>query len=322
MAEGGRLLRRLVVPAVGLTVAAAARARRRGRNVRPGYPYFAGAPLLIAHRGGSRLAPENTLIAFERAIRWWRADVLELDVHPTRDGEAVVIHDQTLDRTTDASGPVAEHSLAEIRLLDAGARFTPDAGESFPFRGRGIGVPTLRDVLTTFPGMRVNIEIKDGRAQEGVWEAIRAADAIDRVLIAAGSSKNRARLNQYPVPVSAGAEELRPFILQLRLGLLLYTPAVDALQVPDEWKGRRVLTPELVRAGHRRNLPVHVWTVDEVEAMNRYLDWGVDGVVTDRPDRLARLLHERVGRPLPPGPPDPLSEPVLERLLLDWRAPE
>src|SRR5690606_19540296 len=151
-----------------------------------------------------------------------------------RDGEAVVFHDDTLDRTTDGSGRVDQHDLDEIRALDAGFRFTPD-GADFPFRGRGIRVPTLLEVLEAFPGMRVNIEIKNGAAQERVWESIRAAEATERVLIAAGSARNRARLDHYPVPVSAGKEELRPFIAQLRLGLILYTPAVDALQVPDRW---------------------------------------------------------------------------------------
>jgi glycerophosphoryl diester phosphodiesterase len=308
--------RRILLPALAMAATTGAvLLQTRRRELRPGSAFFAGSPLLIAHRGGSGLAPENTLLAFRRALDWWRADVLELDVQPSRDGEAVVIHDPTLDRTTDGSGPVSEHSLAEIQQLDAGYRFTPDGGSTYPFRGQGVGVPKLAEVLAAFPDTRVNIEIKDGRAQEAVWEAIRETDALDRVLIAAGSNRNRARLKDYPVPVSAGKEDLQPFIAQLRLGIILYMPPVDAFQIPDYWDGKQVLTPELVQAARQRNVPVHVWTVDEVEAMKRYLDWGVDGIVTDRPDRLASLLHERTGRPLPPGPPDPCPEPFLERLL-------
>lgn len=314
MAEKPHRTRQLLLPALGLTAAGVALFRSRTRDLRPGAAYLAGAPLLIAHRGGSKLAPENTLLAFERALSWWRSDLIELDVQPTRDGEVVVFHDATLDRTTDGRGPVVEHDLDQIRTLDAGYRFTAD-GQNFPFRGRGIGVSTLKEVLEAFPGVRINIEIKDGRAQDRVWETVRETEAMGRVLVAAGSTRDRLRLKGYPVPVSAGKEEIRPFIAQLRLGLVLYTPPVDALQVPDFWEGRQVLTPELVRAAHSRNIAVHVWTVDEIEAMTRYLDWGVDGIVTDRPDRLARLLHERMGRPLPPGPPDPLPEPFLERLL-------
>jgi glycerophosphoryl diester phosphodiesterase len=311
-----RPMRRLLLPMAGATAATVAFLRLRGGRQRPGSPYLAGAPLLIAHRGGSALAPENTLLAFDRAVHWWNADILELDVQPTRDGEAVVFHDGTLERTTDGEGPVANHTLDEIRSLDAGYRFTPDGGASHPFRGRGIGVPTLAEVLDAFPNVRVNIEIKDGRTQKRVWDSVRDGNAVDRVLIAAGDSRNRARLRGYPVPVSAGRTEMRLFIAQLALGRILHTPAIDALQVPDTWEGRRIVTREMVDAARALNIPVHVWTVDEVEDMRRLLDWGVDGIITDRPDRLARLLHERVGRPLPPGPPQPAPEPFLEQLLL------
>jgi len=310
--RGARLL---LFPVAGLA-AAAALLRWKSAPCRPGSPYLAGAPLLVAHRGGAKLAPENTLLAFERAVRWWGADMLEIDVHATRDGEIVVFHDATLDRTTDGTGRVRDHTLEEIRGFDAGYRYTADGGSTFPFRGMGLGVPTLREVLEALPGVRINIEIKDGRAQEGVWTAVRDAEAMDRVLFAAGSSRDRARLRGYPVPTSAGKEELRIFYLQVWLGLGAYTPEVDALQIPDRWKGQQIASEEFVRAAHRRNLAVHVWTVDEVAEMERLLDWGVDGIMTDRPDRLARLLHERGGRPLPPGPPDPLPEPSLERLLL------
>jgi glycerophosphoryl diester phosphodiesterase len=305
----------LAVAAAAVAVGAAVR-RRRDAGHRPGSAYFAGAPLLCAHRGGARLAPENTILAFERAIGWWSADMLELDVQPTRDGEAVVFHDATLERTTDGAGPVAEQSLARMRELDAGFRFSPDGGRSYPFRGRGIAVPTLAEVLAACPTVRVNIEIKDGRAQERVWEVIREAGATDRVLIAAGRLRDRLAVSHYPVPVSASEDQIRAFYLQSRLGLpTLYRPRVDALQIPDRWDGRQVCTPEVVRAAHAINVPVHVWTVDDVDAMHRLLDWGVDGIMSDRPDRLARVLHQRTGRPLPPGPPDTPPEVFLEPLL-------
>jgi glycerophosphoryl diester phosphodiesterase len=314
VAEEARPKRRVLVPVLGLAVAGLTLLRASRRSPRPGAAYLAGAPLLIAHRGGSLLAPENTLLAFERALAWWGADIFELDVQPTADGEVVVFHDATLDRTTDGSGLVAAHTLEEIRQLDAGFRFTPD-GVEFPFRGCGIRVPTLAEVLATFPGVRINIEIKDGRAQERVWETIRETGATERVLIASGSTRDRARLAGYPVPVSAGREEITLFLAQLRLPFRPYTPAVDALQVPDVWEGRQVLSPALVEAAHARNIPVHVWTVDDPALMRRYLDWGVDGIVTDRPDLLGRILHQRIGRPLPTGAPEPLPESFLERLL-------
>ncbi|HEX2188056.1 MAG TPA: glycerophosphodiester phosphodiesterase family protein, partial [Longimicrobiaceae bacterium] len=179
--------------------------------MRPGHPYLAGAPLLIAHRGGSALAPENTLEAFRRALEWWRADLLEIDVQPTADGEAVVIHDATVDRTTDGAGPVAELRLAELRRLDAGYRFTPDGGLTFPFRGRGVGLATLEETLRAFPEARVNVEVKDGRAQEAVWETVHDLGATRRVLVAAGRRANRSRFRDYPGPTSASAEEMQSF---------------------------------------------------------------------------------------------------------------
>ncbi|HEU0013424.1 MAG TPA: glycerophosphodiester phosphodiesterase [Longimicrobium sp.] len=289
---------------------------RRAPGARPGHRYLAGAPLLIAHRGGSALAPENTLTAFRRALDWWRADLLEIDVQPTRCGEAVVIHDATVDRTTDGAGPVARFSLDEIRRLDAGHRFTPDGGRSFPFRGTGVRLSTLREVLEALPDARVNVEIKDGRAQDAVRAAIYDLDAQHRVLVAAGDARNRRRLADYPGPTSAGAQQLYAFYaLHLARLARFHRPTVDAHQMPERNGGRQVLNPRWVAEAHAHNLAVHVWTVDEEADMRRLLAWGVDGIITDRPDRLARVLHQTHGRPLPPGPPADAAEPWLERLL-------
>jgi glycerophosphoryl diester phosphodiesterase len=273
-------------------------------RAQPGAVYFAGAPLLIAHRGGSALAPENTIEAFGRAVNWWRADILELDVQPTRDGGVVVFHDDTLDRTTDGSGPVSERTIDQLRQLDAGFRFQASDGSSTPFRSAGIRIPTLAEVLDAFPHVRVNVEIKDGRAQDRVLETILAAGATHRVLVAAGKKKRRARFRRYAGAVSASGEEMRAFYAAFRLrSLFLCRPEYGVLQMPERYAGRQVLTPDLIRAAHRMNLAVHVWTVDEDSDMRRLLEWGVDGIVTDRPDRLSSVLHEMYGRPLPPGPP-------------------
>lgn len=283
---------------------------RRERRA-PGHPYFAGSPLLIAHRGGALLAPENTLLAFERALSWWESDVLELDVQPTRDGEAVVLHDPTLERTTDGAGEVKKQTLSALRRLDAGYRFSPD-GSSFPFRGRGIGIPTLAEVLEAFPRARVNVEIKDGACAPAVSRAVSRAGARHRVLIAAGHP--RQRIPGYR-PNSAAVGDVRRYVTLHRLRIArLRRPAVDAFQVPEEKDGERWLTPRMVQELQRMNVPVHVWTVNREEDMERLLSWGVDGIITDRPDRLARLLHRTHGRPLPPGMPDPPPEEFLRSL--------
>lgn len=282
---------------------------------RQGHTYFAGAPLLIAHRGGAALAPENTLLAFRRALEWWRADILEVDVQPTADGEAVVIHDPTLDRTTDGAGPVSAHTFAQLKRYDAGFRFSPD-GRTFPLRGRGERIVSFDQLLAAFPASRINVEVKDGRAADRVWETIQEHRATRRVLVAAERLRNRRRFAAYPGPVSAAREEMLPFWVAHRVGLPgLYTPPVDALQVPEQSGGVRVVSPRLVRHAHARNLPVHVWTINESADMERLLAWGVDGIISDRPDRLARVLHRLYHRPVPPGPPEGGAEPFLERLL-------
>jgi glycerophosphoryl diester phosphodiesterase len=283
---------------------------------RPGHRYLAGGPLLLAHRGGSRLAPENTLYAFQRALDWWRSDLLEIDVQPTRDGDAVVIHDPTVDRTTDGAGPVSSFTVSELKALDAGYRFTPDGGATFPYRGMGIGLSTIREVLEALPDARINIEIKDGRAQQAVWDAVHDLHAVHRVLIAAGDRNNRSRFRTYPGPVSAGKQDVVAFYaLHKAHAVRLWTPTVDVFQIPEILEGRRVMDRRMVKELQARNVAVHVWTIDDETDLRRLLEWGVDGIVTDRPDRLARVLHETHGRSLPPGPPPGEPDPWLERLL-------
>lgn len=266
------------------------------------HPVLAGAPLLIAHRGGSGLAPENTLAAFQQAVDDWDADMIELDVHATADGECVVIHDPTVDRTTDGVGRVDRMTLAELRELDAGYRFTPDGGATFPFRGRGVKIPTIDEVLESLPGMRLTVEVKTGAAQAPLFAALRRHGAEERVIVAGEQESSRTLFGEYPGPTSASFRQAMSFYILARLGLSRFWRApVVAVQIPERWKGRQVLTPRLVRAFHRRGVAVHIWTVNEEAAMERLLDWGVDGIVTDRPDRLADLLMARGLRPPAPA---------------------
>lgn len=271
------------------------------RRPRPGHPYMAGAPLLFAHRGGAALAPENTLEAFRGALEDWGADVLEMDVHRTRDGKLVVIHDPTVDRTTDGTGPVAEMSATELRELDAGYRFENPHGEP-SFRGRGVRVPFFEEVLEAFPRTRLNVDAKGRGVMSHLMHEVKRHGAEQRVLLASAEDPARADRFGYPGPTSASRRQIRGFYLLHRLpGGGPYTPSTDALQIPYRWEGRQVTTPRLIREAHRRNLPVHVWTIDDPGTMRELLVWGADGVQTDRPDLLARVLHEEAGRPLPHG---------------------
>jgi glycerophosphoryl diester phosphodiesterase len=269
---------------------------------------LAGAPLLIAHRGGAGLAPENTLAAFHNGAATWGADMIELDVHASADGHCVVIHDHTVDRTTDGSGDVAAMPLAQLRELDAAYRFTAD-GATYPWRGRAVRIPTIDEVLEALPAMRFTVEVKSAAAQAPLFAAIARLNARARVIAAGMHDADRAQFCDYRGAVSASTEELRRFYLRFRLGLgRFFPPRADVVQVPESWEGRTIVTPQLVRRLAAVGIPVHVWTVDEPHDMHRLLDWGVAGIITDRPDVLGRVLHERTGRPLMPAhtpPADP-----------------
>ncbi len=266
---------------------------------------MAGAPLFFAHRGGAKLAPENTIEAFRSAVEVWGADVLEMDVHCTRDGELVVLHDDHVDRTTDGAGAVRDLTLRDVQGLDAGFRFRDLNGEA-SFRGRGVRIPLFRDVLEVLPGTRMNVDAKAAEAMPRLLALIREVRADHRILLASVGEKGRADRLGYRGATSATRRQIRLFVYMHRLPWGgPYTPRADALQVPFRWKGKQIASPRLIREAHRRNIPVHVWIVDDPEIMRRLLEWGVDGIQTDRPDLLARVLYEETGRPLPRGLRDP-----------------
>jgi glycerophosphoryl diester phosphodiesterase len=283
--------------------------------MRPGHPYLAGAPLLVAHRGGASLAPENTLTAFIAAVERWGADMIELDAHVTRDGEVVVIHDPSVDRTTDGTGPVAEMTWAEVRELDAGARWRTPDGDA-PFAGKGIGIPRLSDLLERLPDTRLNVDAKAPGVAGPLVDVVRSHGAEHRVLLAAEHERLRAdALGRWNGPVGATRRQIAGFMVLARLPWLAPTPRADALQIPVRWpvagRVRTILTAGVLREAHRRNVPVHVWTIDDPDEMEHLLEMGVDAVQTDRPDLLARVLHRRTGRPLPPAAEPEAPPPVV-----------
>lgn len=264
------------------------------------HPFFADAPAIevIAHQGGDGLWPSNTLYAMEHAAELG-VDVLEMDVHATRDGVLVLSHDETVDRLTDGSGLIKEMTLAEIQELDAAYDWTaddmPPADGVYPLRGQGITVPTLEEVFATFPEMRMNIELKQQEPpifepfcrlihQYGKEEEVLMASFHPEVMVAF-------RRECPEVATSATEREILPFYIlnQARLAAIYRSPA-HAFQVPEYSGGRHVVTERFVRAAHAHNVRVHVWTVDDPQQMARLIDLGVDGIITDRPDRLLDLL--------------------------------
>lgn len=251
-------------------------------------------PLVMAHRGGAGLWPENTLLAFERA-RDLGVDVIEIDVHSTSDGVLVVMHDATVDRTTDGTGRVHDLTLAEIKKLDAGYRWSKDGMKTFPYRGQGIAVPTLEEVFMRFPEMRFNIEPKQESPSlaKPLCLMMRDKKMVNKVVV---GSFRQTVLDEFrrecpEVATSASPAEVSDFIRVYKAaGEAAYRPLMRALQVPEYVGGVHVLSKDFVDAAHLRNLQVHAWTVNETESMSRLIRIGVDGIMTDYPDRLMKVL--------------------------------
>ncbi|HEV2881111.1 MAG TPA: glycerophosphodiester phosphodiesterase [Pyrinomonadaceae bacterium] len=258
-------------------------------------------PLVMAHRGGAGLWPENTAHAFAGAVALG-ADVLEMDLHGTADGALVVIHDATVDRTTNGAGRASALTLAELKRLDAGYRWTTDGGRTHPFRGKGITVPTLREVLAEFPRVRLNIDIKQAQPSlvKPFCRMLGESGAQDRVTVASFSSQTLAEFRREcpAVATSASTDEVFALLADLQAGRGLATDKVGfrVVQVPETLGGRGWLTAELVAAAHRTGLEVHVWTVNDEAGMRRMLDAGVDGIMTDYPDKLIALLRQTAAR--------------------------
>jgi glycerophosphoryl diester phosphodiesterase len=254
--------------------------------------FSANRPLVFAHRGGAALAPENTLAAFDKGVALG-ADGIELDVRLSRDGVVVVHHDAALDRTTNLRGPIADRSAHDLSCADAGYGFRH--GKEHPFRGRGIGVPTLADVLKRYRDARIIIELKLNRIDlaRATIETVRAANATEQVCLGSFGWRvlRAARAIEPRVATSAARQEVRWALYRSWCGWAVGAVAYRGFQVP-EWSGKtRVVSPRFVKAAHRAALPVHVWTVNDEDDARRLLGWGVDALITDRPDLIVPLVR-------------------------------
>lgn len=240
------------------------------------------ARLVIAHRGASAEAPENTLPAFEAAVRQG-ADAIELDVRLTADGAPVVIHDDTLDRTTDQTGPVAARTLAELRLADAGWSFTPDAGRTHPHRGGLARIPTLGEVLWAFPKLALLVEIKEPAAQDAVRRVLLQEDATDRCVVASEHQEALRVFEGAPFVRGASAPEISALYWAVMLRRRPPAPRYRLLSVPLRHRGLPVPTGRFVSAARANGCTVHVWTVDTPDTARRLWRRGVTGIVTNVP---------------------------------------
>ena len=234
------------------------------------------------------------------------ADGLELDVHLSRDGVVVVHHDRTLERTTNLAGPVADRTADELARADAGYGFRrargappgdPDDRAEFPFRGRNIGVPTLAAVLARHRDVPIVIELKVNHVDlaRAVVDTVRKADAVDRVCLGAFGLRvlRKARRLEPAVATSAAREEVRWALYRSSCRWPVTRVGYEGYQVP-EWSGRtRVVSRRFVADAHAVDLGVQVWTVDAEADADRLLDWGVDALITDRPDVIVPFVRTR-----------------------------
>ncbi len=256
-------------------------------------------PMVVAHQGGAGVRPSNTLLAFQHAVDLG-ADVLEMDVHLTRDGALVLRHDATVDRTTDGTGALAELTLAQVRALDA-AYHWPYQGSERPYRGRGVRVPTLAEVVGRYPQARFNIEIKPPTAEAGraVCADLLRLEAQERTLVASfhAEAMEAFRAECPTVPTSAFESEVRRFYLQYRLGLWRFAaPEAAALQLPAREDEADLMDPQFLTAAARLGLHVDFWTVNDPGQAQDLLVRGAGGIITDRPDLILAALGRLPGR--------------------------
>ena len=276
-------------------------------------PWLSRRILDFAHQGGALEGPSSTLYAIESALRAG-ADVIELDLHASSDGVLVVCHDPTVERTTNGYGPIADLSLAELKSLDNAFYFVPgkdavvgEAPSAYPYRGRAradarFRLATLDEVLSSFPRALLNLDIKQGAPnvvpyEQNLAETLRAHHRGDDVIVASFNDHNLEAFSHFApeIGTSAGMSALTKFIQAVRTSQTP-DPTISrhvALQPPARFRGTWLVDEVLVATAHEYDLAVHVWTVDELEDMSALIDLGVDGIITNRPAELARLLALR-----------------------------
>ncbi len=273
-------------------------------------PWLSRRVIAYAHQGGSFEGPSSTLAAIEWSLAGG-ATAVELDVHATRDRRIVVSHDETVDRTTNHHGEIADLSLAQLREMDnaywwiAGEAVTPGrADEEYVHRAkaprdRDYALATLEEVSQRFPGVLLNLDIKRTSPdvepyEELLADELRRLERTGSVIVASflDHAIQSFRALAPEVATSAATGETATFYFSLQEGSAKVPPA-QALQVPATFGDVTVVDERFVEAAHEAGLAVHVWTINEEDEMRALVDLGVDGIVSDRPTRLARVLKER-----------------------------
>lgn len=260
-------------------------------------PFFHAldTPLVIAHRGGSTY-PENTILAFQHATEIG-VDIIEFDIHMTKDGHLVVIHDDTVDRTTNGTGAVGSFSLEKLKQLDAGYSFAGLEG-NFPYRNQGVTIPTVREVFEQFPSSYMNIEIKAQypNIEETLWELIKEYKLENKVLLSSFNQNIITKFNEVTngkVAIGGGKKEVTKLVLLQKFFLgNFYYPKVDVIQIPTEANRFNLADRKLIRRVSNLNMKTLYWTINDEAEMKKLLMLGADGIITDNPDLLIRLMKQ------------------------------
>ncbi len=242
---------------------------------------------VIGHRGNCAHAPENTLESFRQAVALG-VDALEFDVRRTRDGAIVVFHDATVARTTGGAGEVAALTLAELRAFDAGATFTTDGGRTFPYRGRGIGISTLEEVLLALPDMPVLIEIKTVEASAGTRAVIERLQATGRCAVASFDQRAVAPFSGSRIATGASTAAIARRCLPALLGWRFRALPFQLMSLPQVHEHIPVPLGALVRAARPAGVPLHVWTVNDAPTAHALWQLGARGIISDDPAVILR----------------------------------
>lgn len=265
----------------------------------PAKPFFSKPILLGAHRGGRALWPENTLEAFRNCSAKWPDAIIESDVHLTVDNAVVLLHDDTVDRTTDGAGPVSVMAFANVRKLDAGFHFTTDDGATYPYRGKGIGIPTLAEALDAAPNSRFLIELKN---QTGIAEAtiavLREHKALDRIALASFNPMLIARAHEIEPSIVRcySMTEGVAMLAQLRTAdWNKYQPVAEILAIPESLIDSFQLKQEEFNAMRKKQIAILVETINEPEPMRKLIAEGINCILTDHPNILAEVMARTKG---------------------------
>lgn len=243
---------------------------------------------VIGHRGNRAFAPENTLVSLLEAVALG-ADAMEFDLRLSRDGALVVFHDPTLERTTDGRGPIEQHTLAELKRLDAGAQFTRDNGRSFPWRGRGVSVSSFDDVMEALPrNLPCIIELKTPSATEPLRQAIRRHALAPRIIVAGFDPQATRPLRGAGLALGASSPDVLGLLPAALLRQRRAPREVQALCIPQRWHGLPVPIRALARTLRGSGTVVHVWTVNDTAQAQQLWAAGVQGIISDDPALMLR----------------------------------